>query len=105
MRHLTSTEPRFVAHDSTPCAEHVATPAQAQSALHMTRAAIARWSGGVRPSGTLTRDLAHVSAQARWLADAQFGLAAWIAHGGFTQADDSCCAARPPTQDKHACID
>jgi hypothetical protein len=86
MRHITSTESRFAVADSA-CAE--------QSALHMTRAAIARWSGSPVPAGALTRELPRVSPQARWLAEAHNGLADWIARGGFAQADDAAPGLAP----------
>ncbi|MES2316167.1 MAG: hypothetical protein V4631_01625 [Pseudomonadota bacterium] len=82
MRHLTLTE-------SHPAAPGLASSAE-QSALQMTRAAIARWSGSARPASA--RDLVRVSPQARWVAEAQDGLANWIARGGFGQADEHAAA-------------
>jgi len=57
------------------------------SALQLTRAAIARWRGKP-PSDTLPPGLFRVSAQARHLAQAQRGLAEWIAQGGFSQYEE-----------------
>ena len=76
MRPITSTQARD---DST--------PALAQSALHITRAAIARWSGNSDRPAIPARDRVRVSPQARWLANTQYGLAEWIARGGFAQDD------------------
>lgn len=56
-------------------------------ALETARAAIARWTGGVRPSAELAPDVSRVSPQARWVDQAQRNLAQWIAHGGFSQAE------------------
>jgi hypothetical protein len=87
------------------------------SALQATRAAIARWSGSASRPGAPARDVPRVSPQARWLAEAQCGLAAWIAHGGFAQADETasamsplhthrCDVAAPDIQDSlNACVD
>jgi hypothetical protein len=58
-----------------------------QSALQLTRAAIARWTGKI-PAATLPRDTFWISVQARHLAQAQRGLADWIAHGGFSQDEE-----------------
>lgn len=55
-----------------------------QSALQITRDAIARWSGK-RSAHALPKDVYRVSPQARHLDQAQRGLAAWIAQGGFSQ--------------------
>lgn len=56
------------------------------SALQTAREAIARWTGG-----SVTRhpvpDARHVTPQARWLAQTQRDLAAWISEGGFSQCD------------------
>ena len=56
------------------------------SALQTAREAIARWTGG-----SVTRrpvpDARHVTPQARWLAQTQRDLAAWINEGGFSQCD------------------
>ncbi|QYF91971.1 hypothetical protein KY495_14420 [Massilia sp. PAMC28688] len=59
----------------------------ALSALETARAAIARWTGGVRPSAELPQDISRISPQARWVDQAQRNLAQWIAHGGFAQAE------------------
>jgi hypothetical protein len=88
MHQNTSTEFKFAAPESTARADAVPTSAQAQSALQLTRAAIARWRGGSSQAAPVARDLPHVSPQARWLAQAQCGLANWIAQGGFAQADE-----------------
>lgn len=77
---MSSTEVMFSSDFSAPTAEEVA-------ALAVARDAIARWTGGVRPSANLPRDVARVSPQAQWLDQAQRNLAQWIAHGGFAQAE------------------
>lgn len=92
MRQLPFTEPKFAAADASG-AGAVPETVLAQSALHMARAAIARWSGSARPAGAPVRDLPRISPQARWLAEAQYGLAAWIARGGFSQPDEPAPAA------------
>jgi|GEM_PF-4549841 len=77
------------------------------SALQLTRAAIARWRGKP-PSGALPRDLFRVSVQARHLASAQRGLAAWIAQGGFAQDEDIVVPALSAPRRRaraDACID
>ncbi len=55
-------------------------------ALQTAREAIARWTGG-----SVTRhpvpDARHVTPQARWLAQTQRDLAAWISEGGFSQCE------------------
>lgn len=61
--------------------------ADAQLALTAARAAIARWTGGVRPSADLPAGQARVSPQERWADQAQHNLAQWIAHGGFSQVE------------------
>jgi hypothetical protein len=62
--------------------------ALALSALHTTRAAIARWSGKAVPeTDQLARDRERVSPQARWLAETQRGLTAFFERGGFSQGD------------------
>lgn len=63
--------------------------AAAQSALHITRAAIARWTGGTPPRASLRRDAVRLSPQARYIAQARRDLAAWMAHGGFAQDSDA----------------
>jgi hypothetical protein len=83
MRPITSAQARFATADCAECND--SPPALAQSALHITRAALARWSGNSNLPAAPARDLARVSPQARWLANAQYGLAAWIARGGFAQ--------------------
>ncbi len=63
-----------------------------ESSLRTTRAAIARWTRGtvapVRPAG-----LEYVSAQQRWLSQAQRDLADWIRAGGFSQPCNPAAAA------------
>jgi hypothetical protein len=66
---------------ATPCANR-----PPQSALQITREAIARWTG-VTPAATLPKDVHRVSPQARHLEQARRDLAAWIADGGFAQDD------------------
>jgi hypothetical protein len=102
MRSITSTEPRFAAPDSAVCADTVPSTILAQSALQLTRAAIARWSGGNRPAGAPVRTQPRVSPQARWLAQAQYGLAEWIARGGFSQ-DESATTTLPAPVMRDAC--
>ncbi|MES2016792.1 MAG: hypothetical protein V4484_09865 [Pseudomonadota bacterium] len=77
-----------------------------ESALHLARSALTRWSGSA-PASTPVRELPRISAQAHWLAEAQYGLAAWIARGGFAQDDEAPASAATPqaTQDTPACID
>jgi hypothetical protein len=96
MRPITPTEPRFAAPDSAVCADTVPATVLAQSALQLTRAAIARWSGSSRPAGAPARALPRVSPQARWLAQAQYGLAEWIARGGFSQDESATQALSAP---------
>ncbi len=69
-----------------------------QSALRMTRDAIARWRGAPLPSGSLPRDNTFISPQARWLAEAHAGLSHWIEGGGFAQGEQGSVAAEllPP---------
>lgn len=67
--------------------EFSAATAEEESALAVARDAIARWTGGVRPSAELPRGVSRVSPQARWVDQAQRNLAQWIAHGGFAQAE------------------
>ncbi len=88
MRHLTCTQPQIAA--PNPAAGEGAAHAcpASHSALQIARAAIARWSGSPAAGSTLARDVARVSPQARWVAEAQCGLADWIARGGFSQSDD-----------------
>lgn len=64
-----------------------ASAAEEMAALEAARDAIARWTGGVRPSSELPRGTSRVSPQARWLDQTQRNLARWIAHGGFAQAE------------------
>ena len=69
--------------------------AESMAALQAARDAIARWTGGVRPSTDLPRDASRVSPQARWVDQAQRNLAQWIEHGGFAQAEGAT-APLPP---------
>ena len=81
MRNLMHTEPTFTATQFPPAAD-----ALAISALHTTREAIARWSGKLPAhAAALPRDQSRVSPQARWLAETQRGLAAFVERGGFAQ--------------------
>ena len=113
MRHHTISPSRFAAAATAACGAALPAPDEmlSHSALQATRAAIARWSGSASRPGAPVRDVPRVSPQARWLATAQCGLAAWIAHGGFSQADDSAPACRlgvatPDVQDSvDACVD
>ena len=89
MRQFTCTQTQFEAPNSGAGDESTSSAALSQCALQITRAAIARWSGGEAPAAPLARDLQRVSPQARWLSQAQCGLADWIARGGFSQADDA----------------
>ena len=103
MRAITSTEPSFAAPDCAVCADTAPPNALAQSALQITREALARWSGKPQPAVLLARDLPRVSPQARWLAQAQFGLADWIAQGGFAQ--DGASLSMGIDLHSDACID
>ena len=81
MRNLMHTEPTFTVTQFPPAAD-----ALAISALHTTREAIARWSGKLpAEAAALPRDQSRVSPQARWLAETQRGLAAFVERGGFAQ--------------------
>ena len=102
MRPITSTQARFAPADCADC--DGSTPALAQSALQLTRAAIARWSGNSDGRAAPARDLVRVSPQARWLANAQYGLAEWIARGGFAQ-DEAATPAPVMYQIDTAIID
>ena len=103
------TEPTCAAPQFPPAAD-----ALAMSALQTTREAIARWTGKDVPA-TLARDTARVSPQARWLAETQRGLAAFFAHGGFTQFDGAGAPlpellrptmyALQPAEKANACMD
>ena len=89
MRQLPSTEPKFTGQRATEGSNTVPANELAQSALHITRAAIARWRGISGTPATPARDLRHISPQARWLAQARNDLDSWIAQGGFAQAESS----------------
>jgi hypothetical protein len=115
MRQLSSTEPKFDGHDAAISNDAVPATALAQCALHLTRAAIARWSGSPRPCAAPVRELPRISPQARWVSTAQAGLDTWIADGGFTQADlpdppplptpVMHNRSAPAQRDANACID
>jgi len=116
MRQLPSTEPKFAGHDPAVCSDTAPATVLAQSALHLTRAAIARWTGSARPGTTPVRELPRISPQARWLTQVQAGLDTWIADGGFTQANlhdmvplpvkHSCTTpSQLANRDASACID
>jgi hypothetical protein len=68
--------------------------ALAASALLHARAALARWRGKPLPDTAPVPDLARISPQARWVANARCGLEDWIANGGFGQAE---APAQPPS--------
>lgn len=61
--------------------------ADSQSALRMTRDAIARWRGMPLPAASLPRGITRISPQARWLERAHSGLQSWIARGGFADPE------------------
>ena len=88
MRQFTCTQTQFAAPNSGAGDDTTSSAALSQCALQITRAAIARWSGSEGPAAPLARDLRRVSPQARWLSQAQSGLADWIARGGFSQPDE-----------------
>ena len=96
MRPITASEPRFPVSGRALCADAMPATALARSALQQTRAAIARWSGKALPDGALVREVPRISPQARWVAEAQYGLADWIARGGFAQVDDSAAPLPAP---------
>lgn len=56
------------------------------SSLKTAREAIARWTSGAVTSKPV-REPGRVSPQARWYAQTQRNLAAWINDGGFSQYD------------------
>lgn len=95
---MTSTEPPVAAPDCALCTAAPPANAQAQSALQITREALTRWRGNARPAGLPARDLTRVSPQARWMAEARYGLAAWIAGGGFAQDDALAADLAAPRQ-------
>lgn len=115
MRQLPSTEPKFAGNDAAVSTDTVPATALAQCALHLTRAAIARWTGNTRLATPPVRELPRISPQARWVTEAQAGLNTWIADGGFAQADLAPlpspvmhnCTANPQhaARDANACID
>lgn len=105
MRTMTPSKQRFAS---------AGTATTTPSALQLARAAIARWSGKTPPA-SLTRDLFRVSVQARHLAQAQRGLAEWIALGGFSQDEEIVMPTLPrrvvvfnpatPPRSRIACMD
>lgn len=88
MRIMSSIDVMFSSEFSAATAEEV-------SALSVARDAIARWTGGVRPSAELPRNMSRVSPQARWLERTQRDLDQWIARGGFAQGEGAA-APLPP---------
>jgi hypothetical protein len=68
----------------------------AQSALRLTREAIARWTGGGPGTGARPRDGLRISPQARHIAEARQGLETWIARGGFSQEKDDTMPLTTP---------
>lgn len=95
MQNITPPAASFTETGIRTIADASAHPSETQSALQMTRDAIARWSG--RPfSAAARRDVPRISPKSRWLAQAQQDLAAWIACGGFTQIGDAANPAVLP---------
>ncbi len=76
--------------------------ALAESALHNTQLAIARWTGGIHRPRMLQVGSLHVSPQARWYARTCDGLQQWVEGGGFSQHDD---AAQPKRRNDQPRID
>lgn len=97
MQHITSSSPAFTATGPQASLDCARASDLAMSALQTTREAIARWTGGVLPAEALPRDLARISPQARWVSQAQRGLAMWKECGGFSQTEQPMCStAMPP---------
>ena len=94
MRNITSPETTFPPFNDRAPTTPSSSP-RAQSALQLTRDAIARWSGNASRA-TARGDLARVSPQARWLAKTQHDLAAWIECGGFSQTGNASNQALMP---------
>lgn len=93
MRTTTSAAPNFATiRARLPAADDNA--AMSVSALKTARDAIARWTCGTVTSKPV-REPGHVSPQARWFAQTQRNLAAWISEGGFSQYDASAAPAAP----------
>lgn len=93
MRTTTSAAPNFAApRVQLPADDDNA--AMSASALKTAREAIARWTKGTVTSKPV-REPGHVSSQARWIAQTQRDLAAWISEGGFSQYDASAAPAAP----------
>lgn len=89
MRHTMDSAPGLTANEQS-------SAALASAALATARDAIARWSGKPLPAcGALARDAVRVSPQARWLAETERGLAAFIAHGGFSRDEDGAPRKAP----------
>ena len=95
MRKITLPEATFPTSDFGSSAMF-SSSSMAQSALQLTREAIARWSGSASPA-TARGDLSRVSPQARWLSKAQQDLTAWIEGGGFSQIGDTTNPALMPS--------
>ncbi len=70
----------------------------ARSALESTREAIARWTGGIHAPRLLAVGSLHVSAQARWYAQARDGFQEWRDRGGFAQSDETAAPASITTE-------
>lgn len=96
MRNTTPTKLAVMATDSQASLDAAPVDTLAMSALQVTREAIARWTGGIRPRAELARDIPRVSPQARWVAQAQHGLAMWIECGGFSQSEQAMCSSSLP---------
>lgn len=96
MQNITPPEASFAEIGLRTLADGYGHPLMAQSALQITRDAIARWSGG-RVSSPARRDIPHISPQSRWLAQAQQDLSTWIERGGFSQTGDAASPAQLST--------
>lgn len=93
MRTTTSAAPNFAAIPARLPAGNDK-PAMSASSLKTAREAIARWTCGAVTSKPV-REAGRVSSQARWFAQTQRNLAAWINEGGFSQCDASAAPAAP----------
>lgn len=62
--------------------------AQAQSAMHYTRVAIARWCSGHSLSELLAAEALMPTPQSRWHAAVQRDFCAWLDAGGFSRIED-----------------
>lgn len=92
MRKLTRSPSQPASHGDADATGQVAL---ASAALRTTRAALARWTGELLPTSALARGPLRISPQARWLAQAQRDLAAWINDGGFCQPGERGAHAGP----------